>query len=405
MDWNDITSTLTTDLDKLPTEFHVARFCARPVLSTADETYIRALIERGINWTLFVRIARQQRIVPLVYRSLSRLSPPGLPGSVLRTLYADVQHNVKRNLLLITELVRLFRLFQAENIRALAFKGPTLAMAAYGQLSLRHAGDLDILVPHQHFARATELLRLQGYARALDKGGALERWGEAKYKRHNHSFNFIHEGKQTVIDLHWRLASQHHGFPIPMDDIWNRPKSLDVLNTTVQTLREEELLLYLCFHGSKHGWIRVSWVCDLAILMRRHEGLDWHHILGQAETLSSQRSLCVGLVLAHVLFGSILPEPIQQYTRRDRIVPHLVQKTLRFLLKTSCTSADSTTSPDLYQVPYSFWLRPSISQKVRLLLAYFSPKLSDYVWLPLPKTFFPVYYSFPNLVVDSPNTS
>ena len=54
--------------------------------------------------------------------------------------------NARRNLFLVSELLKLLKLLESHGIGAIAFKGPVLALYAYGNLSLRQQLDLDILV-------------------------------------------------------------------------------------------------------------------------------------------------------------------------------------------------------------------------------------------------------------------
>jgi hypothetical protein len=54
-------------------------------------------------------------------------------------------------------------LLESYEIPAIAYKGPTLAVSAYGNLSLRQFGDLDILVQDRAYERARQLLIKQGF--------------------------------------------------------------------------------------------------------------------------------------------------------------------------------------------------------------------------------------------------
>jgi hypothetical protein len=61
------------------------------------------------------------------------------------------------------ELSRILRTLEAGGVTALAFKGPTLALLAYGNLALRDSADLDFLVPHHQLASAIEIPSADGY--------------------------------------------------------------------------------------------------------------------------------------------------------------------------------------------------------------------------------------------------
>ncbi len=44
------------------------------------------------------------------------------------------------------ELCRLVKIFQSENITLIPYKGPILSIQAYGNISLREFGDIDIFI-------------------------------------------------------------------------------------------------------------------------------------------------------------------------------------------------------------------------------------------------------------------
>jgi len=54
------------------------------------------------------------------------------------------------------------------------YKGPTLALAVYGNLALREFTDLDILVQTQNVRQAAELLKDRGYQGQFQLGSAQE---------------------------------------------------------------------------------------------------------------------------------------------------------------------------------------------------------------------------------------
>ena len=49
-------------------------------------------------------------------------------------------------MLLTSELIKIMKLLEENDIKAIAFKGPTLAQLAYGDVTLRQYVDLDLLV-------------------------------------------------------------------------------------------------------------------------------------------------------------------------------------------------------------------------------------------------------------------
>jgi hypothetical protein len=45
--------------------------------------------------------------------------------------------------------------------------------------------------------------------------------------------------------------------------------------TVTNILAPEDELLYLSIHAAGHRFVRLSWLCDIQLLLRRHPELDW----------------------------------------------------------------------------------------------------------------------------------
>ena len=70
----------------------------------------------------------------------------------------------------------------------------------------------------------------------------------------------------------------------------------------MHTLGPERLLLYLCMHGGKHSWARLSWLCDLHHALRAYPRADWGVIWKLARENGAARMVAIGLGLAEELF-------------------------------------------------------------------------------------------------------
>ena len=68
------------------------------------------------------------------------------------------------------------------------------------------------------------------------------------------------------------------------------------------------MVLYLCFHGSKHCWQSLKWICDLAEFINSHPQLDWQQIELQASKLKLTTMLHLGLLLARDFYQTEVPE-------------------------------------------------------------------------------------------------
>jgi hypothetical protein len=267
-----------------------------------------------------MRAAAQHGMTPLMFRRLCELPPGRVPQHVLHRLRESSQSVVWHNLSLAGELIKLLHLFEAHNIVALPYKGPTLAVAAYGDLSLRHFNDLDILMPKAHILPAKELLMSLGY---LPQQQLADHTAEVEHLEWDCQYNFVHPETDILIELHWRIRSRNFPFGSRFDDLCKRTSRTSLAGASVVTIAPEDLMIMLCVHGAKHRWERLNWICDIAHLMEQEESLNWPQIWEEAIRLKCERVLLLGTILACDLLGAQLPDVLRQHAQCDRVAQWL----------------------------------------------------------------------------------
>jgi hypothetical protein len=268
---------------------------------------------------LLIRLALRHRVLPLLYRSVQTIGADLVPPSIWADLQYHFHANAQRNLLLGGTLLRLLRVLVRHDIPAIPYKGPVLAMAAYGNLALRQFGDLDILVRQQDVGRAKDLLLAHGY-----------RWWEQRphtlLPRQRKVYELISADGQVLVELHWAITSSTFYVPLDPSRLWDRLETIVLLETPVRTLTPEHLLLILCVHGAKHHWHRLAWICDIAALLHVSAEMDWGYVLEQAERSGCKRMLLLGVLLAQTLLGTTLSEPLQHRLDADAAIPRLARE-------------------------------------------------------------------------------
>ncbi len=305
--------------------------CARTRLDPPMAERLRALARRDLDWPRVVQTAHSHAMTPLLHRHLTSLCPDLVPPEVLGDLGARVEENTWRSLFLTGELICLLAVFEAHDILAIPYKGPTLAAAAYGNVALRQYCDLDILVPPRDVPRSRELLAAEGYS--YRPQAPLTRAQEAVLLRFPGELLFAREDGRAKVDLHWTLTPKHFPWPINADRLQPRLQPTALGGATVPTLAPEDLLLVLCVHNSKHRWDRLSWIADVAELVRAHERLDWDRLLAQARAWGGARMLYLGLHLASDLLGAPLPAHVARAIAEDAMVPELAVEVLARLFR------------------------------------------------------------------------
>ena len=366
--------------------------CARTTVDTETAERIRELLNEDIDWDYVCRKAHRHCITPLLYLNLSTVCPDKVPENRLSQLRNLFFSNARYNLFVTRELLKLLQLLESSGIPSLPFKGPILAAVAYKNLSLRQFGDLDILVHKRDFMKARDLLISQGYR----EWEPLTRTQKVALSLSRKKDQILISGDGRVrVELHWRLTGRHFSFLLTDDNLWKRLESMSIAGSTVRNLSPEYSLLYLCMHGSRHGWERLGWICDVAELIRTHEEIDWEHVMNQAGQMGNERNLALGLLLATEMLGASLPDYVARRIHLDPVAKSLAAQVWELLFSETDPSLDIS-----YLHRYHLQVREFPSDRLRLRLHYYrrylhlatTPTARDqaYLSLPWPLTF--LYY-------------
>jgi Uncharacterised nucleotidyltransferase len=315
--------------DHMHSEMHLLIACARTQISDSIAQRIQALCQVDLDWQVLVQLANQHRLLPLLYNSLSKVCPDRVPPDIFQYLQDSYRQNGFRNLRFTGELLQILNYLKTQGFEAVPFKGPVLAIVAYGDLNLRAFCDLDILVRTKDFIPVRNSVMTQGY------GPSRASWHFSQEEEDAHQTwlgecSLTHPGRSVSIDVHQRLVAGYlFRLSRNFDDVWMGLESIAILDKPVLSFKSEDLLLYLCIHGTKDFWQRISWICDIAELVDRHPTLQWRYVLDQARVHRVGRMLRVGLSLAQQVLGTRLPPEIEAYIASDRalsqIVPSLLQ--------------------------------------------------------------------------------
>jgi len=289
------------------------------VRADPDPGHLQAIAQGPMDWDLLQRSALHEGVLPVLYQTLAAHCPDQVPAPAMASLAAAFHHIALRNRLLAEELIALLDLLAGRGIAALPFKGPTLAIMAYGGLSQRQFGDLDLLVQHQDLAGALAALEERGYRRfaQLTKGElapfpaltpAQHRW----HRKHYHEHELMHP-QGLAVDLHWALLEARYWFRPRPERFSAHPRTLTLAGRSVPSPATEALLYLLVAHGTKERWRKLGWIVDLDRLIRRHPALDWNRVRADARAVRGDEVLRYALARAVTLLGTPLPESMRRF--------------------------------------------------------------------------------------------
>ena len=355
------------------------------LLRCARRSELRSLLNQEINWDYLFATAQAHGLLPLLHKHLTSVAGDLIPGHFLSRLKRESVANSQNVLHLIGKQLRVYKLFKENDIPIALFKGPLLAQLAYGEISLRQAGDIDLLIERQYFDRARSLLESLGYE-------MFPRLTPAQLASHlsNHcEIQFMRDEWFTVVDLHWELAPRSFVFKVKAEEVLSRLQSVSLAGTMVETFSAEDSVLYQAMHGAKHLWRRLEWISSLAESVRASPALHWDTVVERATQARATRMLGLGLRLVEEFSDVRIPSHVLAALDSDRAMQQMVCP-VRAQLFTTFGAADSTET-NLYNLRVMDRKRDALLSAVR---AIFVPTLPDWQALALPSPLHSLYYAY-----------
>lgn len=357
--------------------------CARTHLDSKRADQVKALLLSKISWPYLLRTAAAHGVTPLLYFHLHKTFPDLVPAPILEQLHNQFLANAGHNIFLTEELLKLLHLFETKGIPAIPCKGPLLAASIYGDLSLRMFSDLDIVVRRGDIQKAKTLLLSQGYRLNI----SLTPEQETVFVESDLEGWFIRHDGRVLVEIQWG-EPKDFPFSVNFEAYWGHLEKVSLEGRTVLTFSPEDLLVILSMHGAIHCWERLSWICDLAELIRSYEGWDWKRLINEAERKGWRRVLFLALFLAHDLLQAVIPGQIWQKIQADSSLPLLADQARKRLFQEN-HAAFGTLDNIIFHLKLTEHLRDRISYCLRLAL---HPTIVDWQAFPLPPSLFFLYH-------------
>ena len=355
--------------------------CARTSVDSESAAHFTTLLEQELDWDFLIATAGRHRVLPLLYRTLTRTAADTLPKSALSRLRSAFQANAKRNLFLTAELFRVMDTLSANGIPSIPYKGPVLASVVYGDLSLRQFADLDLIVPADDVVKARALLVARGYR---PERQIPDQQLRASIQAEQ-DITLLHDGLGINLEIHWGVSTERDPIHIRPEWLWRDLATCTIAGRSVRTFTREDLLLILCIHGAKHRWERLAWLCDIAEIVRSRTTLDWDRAVENAALMGAKRILFLGLSLAGELLGAEPPVHVRKAIEVDPVVKVLANQVKDWLF------IEDPVALDLGEREQFFMrLRERRADRLRVALkqakSYLAPTLRDHEAMPLPES-------------------
>lgn len=380
---------MVRDLDTIELDDNIKFLicCCETVLSQEDEKFIYSFINaEQFNMNTLIDLSNQHGILPLVHKTLKSLDSKHLMqnADIFSELKAHYMGISQRNMLMSAELIRIMNLLKDNSIESLAFKGPALSQMAYGDITLRQFGDLDILIRKKDIQIVKELLYKKEYIPIYE----LTTTQESIWLNEQKDFGLFNKNKNILIEIHWALIPEEYPIQLNLKDIWKNSETIKINNKYINTFALENLIFYLCIHGSKHLWERIEWIKDIDLLIQT-QNPNWENIFKQVENSDFKISFYLGIYLSHLLFSTPIPKEAIKNIKANKTVLGII-KTI-----TSNWKIKNEKSPiAMFQyklTTYKLILNP-IQRNCYMLQNIFKPSFKERLLFDLPKSYNWLYY-------------
>jgi hypothetical protein len=324
--------TATPTLIRTSAEFRLVAFCLRWPFTPEKLEHIALAANDVQDWNRVLRITRRHRVFGLVFRGL-RKAGVALPPQIALELEQATSAQTRQTMSFALESVRLQRLFRDARIPIVFLKGAALTMLAYGDFSLRHAKDIDLIITQSDAAEAGALLTRAGYTPRF-RLETLPPQQHELWLRHSKGMEWFRPEKSVELELHWRLTD------MPGTSLGNTlppAESCQLVSVggaiPLTTLDRDPLLAFLAIHGASHGWSRLKWLADVYALLPTTHPAEIEPLFRRVTQLGARRPFGQALLLCQDLLGLTLPPRLNAELRADRHIRLLRRTALTTILR------------------------------------------------------------------------
>lgn len=342
--------------------------------------------KNGLKWEEIIKVCIENSVLPSVYLNLEKNYKELVPESIfkkMKQLYKQVSlSNVNK----VKELIKISKSFSDENIDNLAFKGPTLAAIAYGNISNRQYRDIDIFISENNFEKARQILIHLGYKPQFRIHSSYKKI----YLRSWNYLNFYSKNGTSSIDLHWRSANSHFSFSMDFNHLNKKPLEVEIYNQRIKTLSVENNLINLCQHGCKHGWKKLVWILDIHKYIENSDSINWEVIFTESDKLKCTNMLKTGLLISNILFNTNLPDSIKKMIHAEKKIKRLVLKRVNSIIENRHEKKIIFLPSEDY-----FYINTmqTLKDKILHFISFFMPTTLDWK-LGLPTSLYFIYYFY-----------
>lgn len=363
-------------------EFELLLACCRPVAGAEDFAKQTALADKGIDSDVLLSLAQRHKASSLLYCNLRRHPAETFDTYLLDELKKRHQFNTAKAL-------RAFQVIQEvaqakPGFSVFVLKGLDVGLRAYKDLVIRDVGDIDLLVPPDKVSEAYRILESKGWHAHIKNYQIF--FTSAILRNSHHEMRLLRKGF-SILELHWRPT--YNPQELPLEYLQKSPVSMQA-NTGLPGFSNENLLIYLCIHGSKHGWGRLKWLFDLPNVVEQLE-IDWSFVWQKSGELGVSFAVQQGLMLAARYCNLQLTNEMTAGFR------HRISDAQWRSIEAFQSGPELWMEYPPLHLAIHIWLnRIATASRPRVILWYclsmLNPSINDYELISLPRRLEPLYF-------------
>jgi len=345
------------------------------------EARIREILAHEMDWRVVRETAAAWSVFRLFVTRLKTIDVSDcIPPEILTSMSRVSMGAAARNMILVHEFLKIWKVMKEAGIKAAVFKGPVLGIQAFGDSLVRSFSDIDLVVAQNQVEETIDLLTGFEFRCTFEfTENAKRHWA-----RCGRDFGFQKGGLN--LDFHQRFVEGPKFLGLSEDE-WAQLPTISLESEQVYVFSTELSILALCIHGMRHTWSPAKFLIDLAHFVDNQKDIDWDVLNLRAKKMGCHRIVTIGLHLAESVCGL-------QLSQTAKMAFPLNKKSRKSLRHYQTRSV--AINPKITALILFFGVLNALdSFPVRLrYLSYFilTPSPQDFMLVTLPKSLHWLYY-------------
>lgn len=286
----------------------------------------------SVDWDELLARSDLHSVRPQLARMISGVDEGVVPAGFREKISNEYQENLVRQLRFVSEFFRIRKILDEAGISMVPFKGFWLAHDAYGNLADHELQDVDVFINERDLERIKVLMEENGYiVEPACQPYSIE---EIRHISQEYNFVMMQDGVSTFyIEFHWGICPPGYGMDIRLEDLASQTMMGIIQGQELQVFTPSaHLLLVVMHHGGKDRFIKLKHVLDIALIMKKHEDIDWEWVINTARRFHAEKLIYIGVRLASVLTGLSIPEGVRVQAG-TREISSLAMNRIRLMMK------------------------------------------------------------------------